>query len=388
MKPSKRIAFVSLMESDPWGGSEVLWSQAAMRLARDGHAVSASVSGWPARPEPIFNMMQAGVNVHERWIPAERFGSRPARRFVQRLLEPLARRARGSGMERWLGRAEPDLVCISNGWIGDEQGVMGLIARSGRPYSIIIQANAENWWPDDASARMLIDIYQHARRLFFVSERNWRLLETQLGIELANAEVVRNPCSLRRNAALPWPAGDDTVQWACIGRLNPAAKGQDLLLQTMASEPWRSRAVTVSFFGSGPCEEGLRRLARRLGLEERVRFCGQVDDVEKVWTTHHALVLPSRYEGLPLVMVEAMLCGRPVILTDVAGNNELVRDNVTGFLAEAPTRRHLSLAMERAWENRHQWESMGKAAAIAIRKLLPADSAGDFAQRLVALAEK
>jgi len=388
MKPSKQIAFVSLMESDPWGGSELLWSQAAMRLARDGHAVSASVSGWPARPEPISNMMRAGVNVHERWIPAERFVARPARRFIQRLLAPLGRRARRRGMVRWLDRDQPDLVCISNGWIGDELGLMSLCALSGRPYCVLIHANAESWWPDDASARRLIDIYQNARRLFFVSERNWRLLETQLGIGLSNAEVVRNPFNLRRNAALPWPAGDDMVRWACVGRLNPAAKGQDLLLQVLSAAPWRSRPVTVSFFCAGPAEEGLRRLAQRLDLGERARFCGQVDDIEKVWGAHHGLVLPSRYEGLPLVTIEAMFCGRPVIVTDVAGNDEIVRDNVTGFLAEAPTQHHLCLAMERAWENRHRWESMGKAAAGAIRKLLPADPAGDFARKLAALAEK
>ena len=56
-----------------------------------------------------------------------------------------------------------------------------------------------------------------------------------------------------------------------------------------------------------------------------------------IWAEHHALVLPSRFEGMPLVVVEAMLCGRPCIVTDVGGNAELIRDGINGFLAKAPT---------------------------------------------------
>ena len=81
-----------------------------------------------------------------------------------------------------------------------------------------------------------------------------------------------------------------------------------------------------------------------------------------------------------------MLCGRPVIVTNVAGNNEVVQADVTGFLAEAPTVEHLNSAMERAWNQRHQWEAMGQAAARAIRELMPADPAGDFARKLLDLA--
>jgi len=83
-----------------------------------------------------------------------------------------------------------------------------------------------------------------------------------------------------------------------------------------------------------------------------------------------------------------MHCGRPVIVTDVAGNTEIVQDGVTGFIAEAPTERHLHAALERAWEQRQNWESMGKAAAQAIRELMPADPAAIFAQKLLTVADE
>jgi glycosyltransferase involved in cell wall biosynthesis len=387
MKHQKKIAFVSTMENYPWGGSELLWSETALRLVREGHAVAASVSGWPHRAAHLSTLRGAGVEINERCISPARLRPKSVRKFIYRILDPLIRRASCRAFLRWLAWQRPDLICISSGWIGDDQGIMNTCLQSGRPYAVIVQANSEEMWPDDSRALYLLEIYRSARRVFFVSNRNRVLLETQLGIELTNAEVVRNPFNVSRDASPPWPSDSGPTRLACVGRLDPRSKGQDLLLGVLAREPWRSRPLQLSFIGNGVMEEGLRRLARRLGLDQCVEFCGHVDDIERVWTTHHALILPSRYEGLPLVIVEAMLCGRPVIVTDVGGNAEIVQDGITGFVAEAPTELHLRLAMQRAWERRHQWSEIGQAAARAIRRLVPSDPADDFAQRLLELTE-
>ena len=94
----------------------------------------------------------------------------------------------------------------------------------------------------------------------------------------------------------------------------------------------------------------LERLAQRLGLADRVVFEGHVAGVEKIWSLNHVLVMPSRIEGLPLAIIEAMLCGRPVVATDVAGAE--VVDGVTGFLAEAATVGSVGNALERFWPAR------------------------------------
>ena len=61
-------------------------------------------------------------------------------------------------------------------------------------------------------------------------------------------------------------------------------------------------------------------------------------------------------------MVEAMLCGRPAVVTDVIGNPEWIEEGLTGFLAEAPTLYSVSRALERAWQARASWEQMGLQA--------------------------
>jgi glycosyltransferase involved in cell wall biosynthesis len=85
-------------------------------------------------------------------------------------------------------------------------------------------------------------------------------------------------------------------------------------------------------------------------------------------------------------LVEAMLCGRIGIVTDVAGNTEILEDDVTGFVAAAPTAGHLDAALERAWIRRKEWREMGRVAGRSIREHVPPDPAALYAQKLLALS--
>jgi glycosyltransferase involved in cell wall biosynthesis len=90
---------------------------------------------------------------------------------------------------------------------------------------------------------------------------------------------------------------------------------------------------------------------------------------------------------MPLALVEAMMCGRPGIVTTVGGNAELVEDRVTGFLA-APVEDSLDAALEDAWERRHDLHEMGRLAAFKVRELIPPDPAGEFAHLLLNIADE
>jgi glycosyltransferase involved in cell wall biosynthesis len=130
---------------------------------------------------------------------------------------------------------------------------------------------------------------------------------------------------------------------------------------------------------------GIERLARKLGLADRVIFAGY-STVEAIWAENHVLVMPSRFEGLPLAIVEAMLCARPVVATDVAGHAEIIEDGVTGFLADAPSVDAVAAALERFWTRRTEAKEIGAAAARRIRQLLPPDPVQVFADKLKELA--
>jgi glycosyltransferase involved in cell wall biosynthesis len=228
-----------------------------------------------------------------------------------------------------------------------------------------------------------------ALRCYFVSNVNRRLFENQIGRELPNAEVIYNPFNVDFNASPPWPtlSPDGELALACVARLHPPSKGQDILLEALADPVWRNRSWHLSLFGDGPMKNGIERMVQRLGLENRVRLQGYVTSVERIWAENHVLVMPSRYEGLPLAMVEAMLCSRSVVATDVAGHSEVVDDGVTGFLAGSSTVASVRRALERLWARRMHLQAMGQAAAESIRTHIPSDPVRIFVEKIKNLAE-
>lgn len=345
----------------------------------------ASVHGLPSTPRPIAALRETGIAVSERRMNLERRAER-LRNFLvakARKLPVIEQLPREDG--RALEAFGPDLVCLSQGGTACALAWMEYCLERGMPYVVVSQANAEWLWPQDAQADRLARGHAGAEVTCFVSQRNLHLFETQIAARLPNARVVWNPFQLSYDAAPPWP--EAVVGWklACVGRLS-MTKGQDLILQVLADPLWKDRPISISFFGSGPIEHSLRRLSCMLGVEDKVVFQGHVDSVESIWAGHHALLMPSRCEGLPLALVEAMLCGRSAIVTDVAGNTEVLDDNRTGFVAAAPTRPLVAEAMERAWQRRAEWREMGQAAAASIRQQVPRDPVGDFTGLLLSAA--
>ena len=187
----------------------------------------------------------------------------------------------------------------------------------------------------------------------------------------------------------PWPnVIDDVWRLALVGRLHPSSKGQDLLIDVLSEPRWRSRPLVVSLYGEGPQERILRRLVESNALQDRIKFCGHVSDVAQIWRCNHALIMPSRYEGLPLALVEALICGRTAIVTDVGGNAEVVEHGVTGFIAEAAAATPLARVMEEAWHERHRWREMGERARERISMQIPEDPGAVLAAMLINLAER
>lgn len=371
--------------SHRWGGSEELWAGAAELLAKSGHSVTIfKTCVDPSHPR-ICRLLALGCHMrdlHQLSLPS----------WI-RLPRPLVHLTRGPGLRAirsllrvHLANLNPDLVVVSQGANFDGTSYSDLCRLSGRPYVIISQKATDHLWPTDMARLKMRSAFQTALRCYFVSQHNLRLTERQIGETLMNAEVVRNPF-LVSGTPLPWPgAQGDSIKLACVARLETGEKGQDILLQVLARPRWRDRNLTVSFFGAGINGQALRELARRLALRN-VDFPGFVSDVESIWKTHHAVVLPSRTEGLPLALIEAMLCGRFGIVTNEGGSAEVVEEGRTGFIANAAKVDEFDDAMERAWAVREQWESIGKAAAMAVRTMVPLDPVASFTAKLLALVD-
>jgi colanic acid/amylovoran biosynthesis glycosyltransferase len=149
----------------------------------------------------------------------------------------------------------------------------------------------------------------------------------------------------------------------CVGRL-VSLKGQLLLLEAVAELVADGHEVHLELVGDGPMRAQLERAARELGIQRGVEIAGALGHpqvLERVRASD-VLCLPSFAEGVPVVLMEAMALGVPVLTTRVMGIPELVEDGVTGLLVAPGSRDALVAGLRRLIEDGALREALGVAA--------------------------
>lgn len=358
-----RMLFVSSMGGAPWGGSEELWAAAARRAIQAGHEVAVSVFDFGVPVVQIDALAAAGAKVIRR------------PRKPSRLLDILRTPEWLHELRGW----KADVVCLSQGSAYECVGrrstrrLLEWFESDAVPLVNIVQFNEPRNDLRSSTLKRSRRLYALASCNAFVAARNIAEASATLGETVPRSCVVRNPVNLADTTPLPWRASGGGPRLACVARLHVDAKGQDMLLLALAQRPWRNEAWSLSLFGTGKDEDALRAQASRLGLSAKVTFAGQASDIRSVFANHDMLVLPSRAEGTPLAMVEAMLLGRPCLTTDVGGCSDWIVEGENGWLAskhpQPPTPETIGKALDRAWACRERWSEMGKAACATAEQL-------------------
>ncbi|GIF24431.1 glycosyltransferase involved in cell wall biosynthesis [Actinoplanes tereljensis] len=163
-------------------------------------------------------------------------------------------------------------------------------------------------------------------------------------------------------------------------------KGIDMLLEAWALVGPHYPDWRLKVFGSGPDEEALRRQAGELGLDDTQIFQGQTENIDAALSAASIYALPSREEGFPIAVMEAMAYGLPTVAFDCApGIRELIHDEVSGGLVVTPGNvPGMAAALERLIKDKDLRVRLGEAGQQSVKKFSP-DSIVDRWEALFAL---
>lgn len=180
-----------------------------------------------------------------------------------------------------------------------------------------------------------------ADRILAVSRSTVRFLETQEHLSAQQVEYFPNGVDLeafplvrmaaRSDARRKWGLPVQGIVIGGVGRLVPQ-KDFSTFLQTAALLAKKYPDVHFAIFGDGPQRSELRKLTSALGLEGRVSFLGYVRERTDIYAAIDVLFLTSRYEGTPMVLLEAMSSGVGIAATAVDGTAEILSDGVSARL--------------------------------------------------------
>ena len=158
---------------------------------------------------------------------------------------------------------------------------------------------------------------------------------------------------------------DEALVVGTVGNLT-AQKDHAGLITAFEMVHRRHPAATLLIMGSGPLENELRGQAEASGLQQAVRFLGSRPDVLALLPGLDLFVLGSRYEGLPIALLEAMASGIPAVATRVGGVAEAVRDGVEGLLVEPRDPHSLAEAMAALLNDASERARLAAAATARI----------------------
>lgn len=347
------------MDDSPWGGSEELWYKVANEAIEKSHRISVCVKYWPDEVDKIKILKGKGAGVIYR-----KPYTRP-RRLIRVLSFGIYRKTADYFGE--LQKCKADAILISQGdtfsFFNDNK-LFEFVTQLNKPFYLISQFNAESGGVVPQEIKNKIGAFRHKwENFYFVSERNLRSAERQVAGDLGNTLVINNPIKINKVSICSWPHIYTSHRLACVARYECSFKGQDILIQTLAEPEFENLDFILNFYGKGPDENHLQQLIGYYNLGKKVFICKFLDNIDLLWETHHVLVLPSIAEGTPLALQEAMLKGRPALVTDVGGNSSLIVDNETGFLAATASVNSLKVKLLQLFSTPlAQLEQMGKKA--------------------------
>lgn len=223
------------------------------------------------------------------------------------------------------------------------------------------------WWLDRLTAHW-------CQRIIAVSKDTADVITRVEGIAREKIVVIPNGVDLHRfaprdfrDARTHWGIDEGMFVVASVGRLSPE-KGHHYLLRALAAARSAIPSIACLIAGDGPLRHEIATQVRTLGLEGVCRFLGEVPAVETVLAAADVAVLPSVFEGMPNIVLEAMAMGCPVIATAVGGSTELVRHGETGFLvpqADAAALADALLELARSPERRSEMRARSREIAKA-----------------------
>lgn len=145
-------------------------------------------------------------------------------------------------------------------------------------------------------------------------------------------------------------------------------KHQDLLINVVNILKDKIPNIKLLLAGSGPLENEYKELAKELGVENNIEFLGYRSDITNLLMMSDIAVASSRREGLPVNVMEAMATGLPLVVTEVRGHNDLVRDGENGYIVNLNDINGFAKSIEKLYNNKDLRYKYGKKGIELVQK--------------------
>ena len=345
--PCGPLRLLLVVDSLEVGGAERHVVDLVLALRREGHAVTlaCSVSGSLAEP-----------------LEAARI---PVRPLVGKIVKRRVSVPYALALRKLLLREGPFDLVHAHVYAS---ATASALATVGTGLPLVVTEHTEALWQGRAGRAFSLWMYRRIARLIAVSDAIRRRLIERDGVPPARITVVPNSVPPARDAhadAMPLPAEGlrKAPLVGMVARLQPE-KGVTSFVKAAAYVAKEFPAARFVVVGDGPLKEELFELAEGLGVRDRVLFLGFRPDAQALMRMMDVVAVPSVSEGTPLVVLEAMASGVPVVASSVGGIPDQIRHGREGILVPPGDPRALGDALLGLLRDPERARSMGEAGRV------------------------
>lgn len=356
--PGERLKILLAESGRSVGGTErVVW-ELATRLSPQRFAVHVWLS-------PVRELDEFAAALKGRGVVVDRVAEVDSRWDWRGMLDTWLR----------LRRLKPSLLHVHHVWPAADRYLCMLARAAGVPH-VVVTEHIVGESHSSAQRALKRDELMRANAVTAVCGAVADTLARDYGVGRDRVHVVPNGAEVPDDEAEAIPARHWREKfhaslirplWVVAGRLEEQ-KGHAVLFEALA-ELWR-RGLDFSLVvaGDGTLRAPLEARATELGLERKIHFIGALDDVGPLLSAADAVLLPSLWEGLPLILLEAMARSRPVIATEVGGVPEVIEHGVNGHLVPPRDVAALADALELFHRKTDRAARMGRAGGELVRR--------------------
>ena len=370
------ILFISLMNSDPWGGSEVQWFSLAKYCLEKKISVSCLLYDWKEKKKYLEDLEKEGATIF--FIPNK---GRAKKDFLERLRFEWITRLQQKIFIKKFNFSTYDFVVVNQGGFMEvTNNPWKHVYTKLKSYCLTYHNYTLNFTFKPEKAKLLKAWIKNAHINIGDAERIKEVLEKQLEIEISNFKAIVNPLTIEKaNVFTNYPSlQNGNFKIIMLAQLDVSRKAQDNLIKVFALPQWQNRNAILEIYGDGEHYQLLKSLIYQNNLSEKVFLKGNTKEVAKVIESSHLVLQITHRDAMPISVVEAMSKSRAVVVSDVGDMPLWIRNDFNGWVSPSASELDIANVLEIAWSKKENWEQMGKNAFDTFTSKYPISVAEEF----------
>ncbi len=364
------------MNGSAWGGSEELWYQAALWMARHHYEVGVCCFDSAEKSGKMKELEKAGCKLF--LLPRKEETKKQLLLGKIKLSKAVAE----------VPFEQYDKVIVNQGgWKDVTHGPFKKLYQRMREYVLIYHNYNIN---EKFSLRKFSLLQKWADKTLKNlgdTPKIFRALEEAYSLSIPNQEKLFNPLTFDvPQTPAPYPeVVNGKYIFSVFAALDVERKAQDVLIKALAEPAWKSRNWELQLYGAGKDRELLQKVILEHQLQANIILHGNAANYKEAIRQSHLVLQVTHIDAMPITVMDSLAMARPVVVSDVGDMPSWIHANMNGWVVPQVTPEAINQTLELAWEQRNNWSAMGKESFSIFHRYFPANPIEYFLKKTAIL---